>query len=189
MPVFLKKLKRDLQSGKNLKGNYTPPNYISRDVKDYTKLRIEDFDQVARPGIKALDFQGIVTSEHTSPQSEPNYKVTIQFHDIVFNDTPQSRVDIKIPIDDKNSIFKYIRKPSIDKNPVMLRCQCQDFRHRFEHEIAAEDGLIGRPRKYTRKTPPWPVGYPYANASDKLGYCKHIHSLLFYLKGKGFITE
>lgn len=184
MPVFLKKVKRDLQTGKNLKGNHVPPNYVQRDVKDYPRLKVEGLTQTPRPGIKIMDFSAIVPSQTVAGKA---YKVIVQFHDISFTDQPVSRRDGKLKLD--SGAIKYFNKPSIDKNPVKLKCQCDDYRHRFEHELHAENGLIGAPRKYTRKTPPWPNGYPYANATDKMGYCKHIHSLLFHLKGKAIITE
>lgn len=75
---------------------------------------------------------------------------------------------------------------------------CADFCHRFGFPIAKAGALAyGIPVPYIRKTPEWTLGnikkweddktgtvkkpYPYANPTDKLGYCKHIHSLLAYL--------
>lgn len=79
---------------------------------------------------------------------------------------------------------------------VVVR-NCADFRFKFETQVAKAGALAyGTPRPYIRKTPEWTLGnmkkweddpannikpYPQANPTDKLGYCKHIHSFLAYL--------
>lgn len=84
-----------------------------------------------------------------------------------------------------------------DNSGVVVK-NCADFRHKFETPIARAGALaFGTARPYIRKTPEWTLGnikkweddktgevkkpYPYANPTDKLGYCKHIHSFLAYL--------
>lgn len=66
---------------------------------------------------------------------------------------------------------------------------CPDFRFTWEKPLYDHKGLIGRWRKYIRKTPPPPKGHPYRNPDDKLGFDKHTWSVLFALKGSGRITE
>lgn len=86
----------------------------------------------------------------------------------------------------------------VGNNEGTIVKNCADFRHKFETPIAKSGSLAyGTARPYIRKTPEWTLGnikkweddktgdvkkpYPYANPTDKLGYCKHIHSFLAYL--------
>lgn len=190
MPLYLKDIKRELQKDKYLKGRkkdgsykFEPPSIVSRQLKDYTNLKITKFDQVIRQGIKSIDFSGMVNSETTSGLK---YRVTVRFLNILFNkqESPETTVRAK---DQEDEVIFY-GTPDIKNNSVMLRCQCNDFRHRFEHELADASALIGAPRKYKRLTPIWPIGRPYANSTHKIGVCKHIHSMLFYLKSKKIIS-
>jgi hypothetical protein len=186
MPVMLKDIKKELQSdrykkGKNKDGSYkyTPPSLVSRKLSDYTNLKVSKFDQVVRQGVKAIDYSGMVNSEETVGLK---YRVTVRFLSLLFSGEMSPKTDIMTS--DQNGDIIYHALPDVKLNPMMLKCSCPDFRHRFEHELADVDALIGAPRKYKRKTPLWPIGRPYANSTHKVGICKHIHSMLMYLKGK-----
>lgn len=200
MPVYLKKVKKELESdrnkvGKDKNGNFkfVPPSIIGRKVSQYPDLRTSKLNQIARPGIKALDYTAIVASENPKVSTEPEYKVTVQFFNMVFKEVESKQFSIKSQIGSTvaggKKSFVYHRRPTFEKNPVKVKCQCLDFRHRFETQLAKSGGLIGGPRKYIRKTPVWPDGYPFANSTDKLGFCKHIKSLLSTLKEKGLVRE
>lgn len=189
MPVLLKNVKKALEAdiakvGKTPDGSYkhTPPSIVGRKISKYPKLGVSKFETRPRPGIKSLSYTGLVKSESTGIR----YKVTIQFHNLVYKDIESKQFFNKAKI---GKVVKYYRTPSVQRNPVTMKCQCQDFRHRFETPLSKAGGLIGGPRKYTRKTSPWPVGRPSANATDKLGMCKHLSSLLFHLRDKGLIKE
>src|SRR3990172_80560 len=151
MPVFLKKLKQELQKDKKLKGVYTPPNFVQRYVKDYPVIDPKTFDVVGAPGIKALQFTAIVPTDTNGPGSLPNYKVSCWFYNVDFYDNPENNLSVPIDIEtSKGWIVKYHRPPSFNKNQAKLKCQCADFRFRFEWELSEIDGLIGGPRKYTK---------------------------------------
>lgn len=197
MPVLLKKIKSELEAdvakvGTDSNGNYKyiPPNIVGRKLKDYSRLRSIGIEKVARVGKRdpetgIISFSGLVKSE---TQSGISYKVSVWFHDMKIKPVESEQFKLKAfvhstTVAKRKSIFH--RVPSAKTNPVTLRCQCQDFRHRFENQLAQEGGLVGGPRKYTRKTPKWPVGYPEVNSTDKLGICKHINSFLLALKDRG----
>ena len=195
MPVYLKQIKKELESGKanvgkDSKGDYkfTPPNFVSRKLSEYTNLNVTRVITDARPGLSAVSYSGLVASESTKGVK---YKVTIQFHEMSFRGTPSANLYTNKHeyMSDGKKKVTYFRNPSVQNNPVMLKCQCPDFQHRFETELYEADALIGAPRKYRRKTPPWPVGNPYANTTEKLGICKHINSMLTYLREREILKE
>lgn len=194
MPVSLKKVKQELQSdigqvGKTPDGSYKfiPPNIVGRRLRDYAKLRVSKLDNRARPGTNIMTYSGLVQSES---ETGVRYKVSINFHDVDFREkeSAQFKNSTKTKIGGKKTTL-YYRPMRTTVNKVTLKCQCQDFRHRFETPLAQANGLIGAPRKYTRKTDPWPVGRPFANSTEKLGICKHINSLLLILRDKGELKE
>ena len=190
MPVFLKELKRELQSdrskvGKDASGNYkqTPPNVIGRLVRKYPVLNVSKQTSRAVPRLDWLTFTGLVASETTGIK----YKVSIQFQDMKFKNIQTKQFSIETTTNDNKKAFH--RPPTASKNQVRIKCSCQDFQHRFETQLKIFDGLIGSPRPYTRKTKPWPEGRPLANATDKIGFCKHVSSLLAHLNSKGLVKE
>jgi hypothetical protein len=212
MAVFLKKVKRELEKGKRKVGSHTPPNYVWRNTGSYPNLAVSKFDNRFIKGTNQAEYKGVVKSEGTSSGSPSSYKVTVRFNDVKFqNKAPNSKRAkdlMKTLVLSGQKVWFY--PPTFDKNPVQMKCSCQDFRHRFETQLSKFGGIIGAPRKYKRLTDAWPVGRPYANHADptdgsakiaiqtasgretmssKLGYCKHIHSLLFYLKKEGHVAE
>jgi len=190
MPVFLKDIKRELESdigkvGQAADGSYKfePPNIVGRKISKYTKLKVTKVSSTPTFGTNSISYNGLAASES---DKGIKYKVTIRFHDMQFKDIASKQFSTEAKM---GKVTKYHRIPTVQRNPVMLKCSCQDFRHRFETQLSNASGLVGGPRKYTRKTPPWPIGYPFANSTNKLGICKHVNSLLFILKDKGLIKE
>lgn len=197
MAVFLKDVKRELQSdigkvGKNPDGSYKfiPPSIVGRKLKDYTQLRVSKITSGVTLSNNTIFFSGLVSSETRGIR----YKVTIQFQDMKFKDIPSKTFDQKVVSGSgKNKITKYHKIPSIQNNPVAVRCQCKDFQHRFSWPLSKLKGLIGAPISYTRKTDPWNKkgtgGHPSVNSTKKLGICKHINSVLNVLNSEGMIKE
>jgi len=195
MPVLLKDIKKELEKdrskvGLNSRGEYkfTPPNIVSRKLADYTDLKISKFNTNPKIKLNAIDYVGAVSSETLNRK----YKVTVRFVDMYFS--KELPLDKSYTIEDeimsngiKVKIFYPIIRASTQR--AMFKCACQDFRHRFETELSDIDSLIGRPREYTRETPPWPIGRPYANVTHKVGICKHVNSMINHLKSKKFLRE
>lgn len=190
MPVYLKELKDELQSdrdkvGKNPDGSYkfTPPSIVGRKIKDYANLKVSKLTSKAVPRLKWVTYTGLVTSQTTAVK----YKVSVQFNDMQFKDVESKQFSLSSPT--RTSDKLYHRKPTAQKNQVRIKCSCQDFRHRFETQLAIFNALIGGPRSYTRVTRPWPIGYPSVNSTDKIGFCKHVSSILNHLKAKNIVKE
>lgn len=198
MPILLKRIKHELSKDKEKVGvksdgelKHKPPSIVSRELRDYSKLKILKLDRAVHieKNLRAIDFTGIVPSESVSGRK---YRITIRFHDIVMSSkqTDVVKVPVKIEAGVNTGKVIFYKVPTISANAVKLRCTCDDFRHRFEHELDKEDGLIGEPRKYKRETPPWEKGgRPYANSTGKVGMCKHVYSMILYLKSKGLLVE
>lgn len=198
MPVFLKQIKHELESdidkvGRLSNGDYKfePPNIVGRKINKYPKLSITKFEKRPRFGTNAISFTALISSES---EDGIRYKTTVQFHKIKFKDVQSAQFSnvSKMGLG-KKAVIKYHRLPSVQKNPVTLKCACMDFRHRFETPLSKVGGLIGGPRKYTRLTQAWKAdgtgGYPSVNSTKKLGICKHVSSLLNYLKDNKMIKE
>lgn len=196
MPIFLKKIKRDLAANANLVGvnaqgelNHTPPTAISRDMGNYTRLRIVNLDRTVHISSRSVDFVSLVQSES---QPGRRYRAEISFVNIVMSGQQKPELTNQTPVTAGKHVGRtaYWKTPAIAANPVKLRCSCMDFRHRFSHELDAHDALIGQPIPYDRETPPWEQGgMPYANSLGKVGICKHLYSLIIHLKARGLITE
>lgn len=196
MPVLLKDIKRDLEkdigkTGRKADGSYkfVPPSIVGRRLRDYTKLRTTKIEKIVKPNkdnTGKVTFTGLVASESSSIK----YKVWAEFSKLEFKSIESKTFSNKITTRRGGKrISLFYKTPSAKKNPVKLRCQCQDFRHRFENPLAKAGGLVGGARKYTRKTDPWPVGRPEVNSTSKLGICKHINSFLLALNDKDMVKE
>jgi len=189
MPLKIKKIKRELKRGlskvgKDANGEYKhiPPQFLARDTNKYPTLPVLAKEIIPRPGLGAVTFRSIVNSE----KSNDSYRVTVQFMGMKFNNAQSPAFPMTAKLKDVDIFFNV---PSINKNAVMCRCSCKDFQHRFSHQMMKNKSLIGAPRKYKRLTPEWPKGYPKVNVTDKIGYCKHVHSLLANLRDSAQLKE
>jgi hypothetical protein len=171
MPILAKVLKTDMKK-------------FPRKISDYSRLQVRSLEIQPAPGINVLSFVGMVRSE-TTPSNA--YKTQIRFFDVEWSKTRTTRMDQPVPVGDNQTIW-YHRIPNTRYNPIAIKCQCDDFRFRWEKQNHDAGSMIGNWRRYTRKTPPPPVGLPYVNPDDLLGYCKHIHNLFMALRDSGRIA-
>jgi len=167
VPVYLHNIERELRR-------------FPRNPEAYPVLRVvkRSFEVQPQPGMNLIRYRIIVRGE------TDNYLVYVWFYNVKFTDEPTSADDERTVI--KRKVF-YYKRPSLRENPVRLKCECDDFRFRFEKELYDNGALIGSYRRYTRKTKPPPIGRPYANPKHVMGYCKHIKSFLRMLYDGGFI--
>jgi hypothetical protein len=77
-----------------------------------------------------------------------------------------------------------------DDSGIVVK-NCRDFMLTFEKQLADNNALWPTNvwTKYQRLTPAPPEGYPYRNPKDKMGYCKHIATLLSYLESQGYLVN
>lgn len=166
MPVYLKDVSRELRQ-------------FGRMATKYPTYRVTKLTPLGSDITKSVSYKAVVTGETN------NYQVNVQFFKVFYSDDKKDGY-LPVDVDDKKL---YYRPPTVRSNPVHLKCSCPDFRFRFEKELYDAGGLVGNWRRYTRKTPPPPVGYPYANPEHYLGFCKHTWSVLDHLKSKGLVKE
>lgn len=193
MAVMLKAIKRSLERDlgkvghrKNGDYKYTPPNIVARKLNSYTILDVKSTDGTLNTKEGSMMFTGLVKSE----TSASSYKVFIKFFDVEFSPEQTEEYPHEEQAMHKGKLKKVYRSDiNISKCPVALRCSCQDFQHRFAFPLAEVEALVGQPIKYTRKTPPWPIGYPYANSTEKIGLCKHLWSFINELNRTGAVEE
>lgn len=193
MPIFLKDIKRSLERdlgkvGKKPNGKYkfTPPNIVARKLNSYPGLPVSNADGTANTKDGAVMFTGLVQSQ----SSTDKYKVFAKFFDVAFSAEPTDSHTEKAEVFSGGHLKDVYHAPiGVRKCRVALRCHCSDFRHRFMFPLAEVDALVGQPIKYTRKTPAWPVGNPYANSTEKIGICKHLWAFLNELNRLGMVEE
>lgn len=173
MPILLKVARDELKE-------------FPRDHRKYPKLKMAgDIDIIPSPGLKKVVYTGNVVSEEDSTEL---YRVSVEFFEVKFNDAQSKQYPISAKSSDgKSTIF--FKAPNIVYQPIKLKCQCLDFRFRWEKELFDKKGLIGNWRRYKRKTPPPPVGYPYVNPLHLAGFCKHIQTFMVKLNTKSLIRE
>jgi hypothetical protein len=164
--------------------------------KKYTKLPVKKVESIARPGINSLTVRSVVTGEFiretvdakgkaTGAKSKRKYRTSVQFFEVQFSETKSKFFTAPVAVAKR---IMFMHPPNLKENSVKLKCECEDFRFRFEKELFDHKGLIGRFRKYIRKTPKPPEGHPFVNPEEKMGYCKHVNSLLKSLKTSKRIT-
>lgn len=171
MPVFFRDLKQEM---KRLPKPRNPRNYV-RGLKP-VKLEV-----LSSPGLKAVTFRANMEGEEDGP-----YLTTCKFLNIQnFSD----EIEVGYIKTDVSGEEVYAKKPDLSKNPVQIKCSCDDFRFMFEYPLFRKKGLIGTYRRYTRQTPPPPVGYPFKNPDEYLGFCKHIWNLIGSLKKRNLVKD
>lgn len=118
-----------------------------------------------------------------------HYDVYLEFNQVNF-----AHEGDDIPLNNTWQVLEYkgvkyfFEKPRIDKNPVRVKCACDDFRFRFEKECWEAKILYGGTyRRYHRLTPPPPEGRPYANPLKVPGMCKHIYNSIVRSQTEGWI--
>lgn len=177
MPSFLGQLKRQLTA-------------YGRDPNSYDAREVVDLETTALPGARAVRYRATVNGDGDQ------YSTYVQFFNVSFN---SARGGANTELVNVSGATSYHAKPSIARNPVTLKCSCQDFRFNFEKQLFDVQSLIGNWRRYKRRTPPPtrpdqpknpnPIGHDFVNPDDYLGYCKHVRSLLLTLKRTRRITE
>lgn len=106
------------------------------------------------------------------------YDIYLEFQNIEYADEPLKADGTWAKVEYKGDTY-YYAKPTIDTNPIRIRCSCSDFTHRGSYE-AYKEGILygGKYPSYTRKTPPPPEGRPYANPMHVPMMCKHIYAAI-----------
>lgn len=157
MPVY----KSILQSATNV----TP--HLAESVDDFAKCKVNDviYDEKTQK----LIFYGKVDSS-SSPKK---YDVELHFF----------KVDKFENLSEDEIQEGYKPKPNLQDHEIKLRCNCQNYRFRFDkanrlNKVGAGRGFGAYRRKTDRK--------PY-NPHNYAGLCHHLVQFVEYLQSQGFI--
>lgn len=180
MPARIGKIRKEMTRLRSVK--YAP----RRAVGKYPVLSVMEGTHEVKysVGVKSMYHKAVVEGEITKGKPQKRYLVQVQFFDVDYSpDMKEGYIEGEST--DKRKV--YFKKLTVIGNQVKLKCQCEDFRFYWEKELYDDKGLIGNWRRYTRKTPPPPVGRPFVNELGLLGMCKHLHNMMEYLKKKGYL--
>lgn len=146
-----------------------------------TEYRHNVVDTIKVRNVKFTPYQGLNTlfirslAENTEKNTE--YKIMALIKNINYK---TSKDTVKL-FDEYGKIY-YLEKPKINKNDVLVRCNCQDFMWRFNYYNSVDKSLYGNKRtKYKSKN------IYEANPNKSPGVCKHLMKLFEQLIKKKII--
>lgn len=127
-------------------------------------------------GVKTLFVKGLAQNQGKE------YNPMILFKKVEYYDSKNEKNWVEITANDgKNYIFEKIN----DENDVLVRCNCPDFRFRFNFYDHIDKSLFG---KKVKKYESLGIGPP-ANPQELPGMCKHIIKLIKSLGKAGILEE
>lgn len=146
-----------------------------------TKYRHNVVDEIKVKNLKFVPYQGLNTlfikSLAENIEKNTEYKTMALIKNINFNAKSKP---VKI-LDEYGNSYLF-EKPKINNNDVLVRCDCQDFKWRFNYYNSLDNSLYGKRRsKYKSK------GLSEANPAKSPGVCKHIMKLFEQLLKKKVI--
>jgi len=108
-----------------------------------------------------------------------NYNAAIEISGVKFSNKQDKTFTLAAP--EKG---KFYQKPSFTKNPLRMKCSCDDYMFRFSYPMYQEGGMIGMYKKYE------PTGmYPPVNPDERLGLCKHLWTFISILVKANLVTK
>lgn len=153
-----------------------------RDPNKYPQAIIKEFKASHWIGTNTCLYQCVadsLTKEHST-----KYALSFAFHGVEYFPTKTKATMLTTDVQSNGKRY-YYEPPIIGSNPVEIRCQCPDFRHTFSWEDKAANAMVGKPKPYTRVSPP--SGLPPRNPEHVLGLCKHAYSFAKYLRNSKLI--
>lgn len=157
------------------------------------RVKTEEVKWQAFPGMQVLLASSKVLGERYDDGRKPaqrKYRTHLMFRDVKFSESPRKgllrlRVRGSSPTIPKGEV--YFEQLSFNDS-VRVRCNCPDFRWRFNWECESEEptALFGP------KAPPYKPAHPEryrgpANPSGLAGICKHAMNLALSLYKSGAI--
>jgi hypothetical protein len=138
-------------------------------------IKIVRLEWVPYLGVKTLFISSL--AQNTNKGTE--YRPMILFKGVKYGGPGNGMVEI-VASDNKQYAFEQLKHDATD---VMVRCDCADFRWRFNYYDWVDASLYGNKRKkYEGK------GGPAANPRQMPGMCKHLIKLFSALDEAGVIV-
>lgn len=141
-------------------------------------IRIVELNWTPFLGVKTLFIKGIANSEESGKQYSP----MVLFKGVNYHNSKDHQDWIEIVANDgRNYVFEKLNA----ENNVLVRCDCKDFRWRFNYTDHTNASLYGRVRKkYEAKANPGS-----SNPLELPGMCKHLIKLVKTLDKAGILED
>lgn len=143
-------------------------------------IKITKLEWIPYLGVKTLYVKGLAQSD-----SGKEYEPIIVFKGVnykPFDNTIKKEGTVDI-IDNMGNNYK-ISPISFINNDVLVRCQCEDFKYRWQHYNHLDKSLFGKNRKPYIGQNLWK-----ANPSESSGLCKHVLKMIKILKESSILVE
>ena len=137
-------------------------------------IKIVRLEWVPYLGVKTLFISSLAQNTDKGTQ----YRPMVLFKGVKYGQPGKGLVEI-VASDEKQYAFERL---SHDGNDVMVRCDCPDFRWRFNYYDWVDRSLYGNKRKKYDGS-----GGPPANPSEMPGMCKHLMVLFKTIEEAGAI--
>jgi hypothetical protein len=162
---------------------FRDPNKLNSEVPVYTGA-IRETPFIGTKGMQyRAEMKSMGVGKKKLTDAPLSYLVYVYFQGVDYKEERDAKH--KFPVDVLGKLYWY-SPIDINTSTVRVKCSDPDFRYRFEKELYDVGALIGNWRRYK----PVPnSGRPPANPQERLGFCKHIWSLLNLLKKQGKIYE
>jgi len=136
-------------------------------------IEISDLTWIPYKGVRTLFVKGLAQNENKE------YKTIVLFKNVKYHENKMpSLVSIST---DAGHVF--MERMQLEKNDILLRCTCPDFKWRFNYFDHVDKSLYGRKRaKYEAKFNPGS-----ANPQEMPGMCKHLIKMMKTLIESGLI--
>jgi hypothetical protein len=131
-------------------------------------------------GVKTLTIQASARNK----DNEKTYSPQVFFKGVTFLERKEKGA-VKVPMPKGEEEEYWIMPLSKKKLDIRLRCDCPDFRWRFNYYDHVDKSLYGpKAPKYKKKT-----NRPPVNPKKMPGMCKHCMKMLEVLEGQGLLQE
>lgn len=141
-------------------------------------IRIVELHWTPFLGVKTLFIKGLAQSG----ESGKEYSPMLLFKGVSYHDAKDHHNWIEIVASDGNH---YVFERFNNDNEVLVRCDCADFRWRFNYFDHIDDSLYGRVRKKYDAT----VNPGSANPFEMPGMCKHLIKMVQSLDHAGILEN
>lgn len=151
------------------------PNTAMRQNSTHT-VRVEHVDWVPFLGLGTLFVKGLCNNEGRKNEC------ILLFKGVEYKEG-ESRGSV--PLSSSDGRVVHVLPISLEKDEVMVRCTCSDFRWRFSHWNGVDGSLYGRrPRRYEASLSPGS-----SNPEESPGLCKHLMKMAKMLAETGLVES
>ena len=141
-------------------------------------VRIIELNWTPFLGVKTLFIKGIAHSE----ESGKEYSPMVLFKGVNYHNAKDNQNWIEIVANDGRH---YVFERLSNDNDVLVRCDCNDFKWRFNYTDHIDTSLYGRVRKKYEAN----VNPGSANPLEMPGMCKHLIKLVQSLDHAGILED